>query len=563
LDLAFEELYSNPPKESRAMKQLTFYGKKTVPAAIRKDMWRPFATIAFPVPKSLNFASHKQEDSVAQDVDDELGIPQMKEINIQKLGELAYKKLRELRLLRDYAWRKPDEPIAISKERREGTAEPLEPRLANRRAHKRREAKADAKERREWLMDQRGTSIADLSTAIEQVNDYLLKQTQPLEGVALQRSDKKVREWEKIKELAALASTGEIIRIENELNRWMGNPKKVVKDSRTAKLGPWSLRAERAMLIRAQMAVNIVRSAGIPVELSNPLPKSAGEPSDVENDGNTEMKITTKDHSQLSTQVILPNYSKKFGNVTLNQKWFDLIKAIKRRYDPTFRDSDPWSREDLNERFPIQIFWADLFDRKYTNSWPDNTFHQWIGPRSNRDVYFGAVPPSDHVEGFDISDVERTFLADIKDPNPDELRATDEIKELTELKDRVSQQIEQVGLKMANLKADEWLSKKSQSGPGEEKLEGNSEIQKDVVDINEESAKLETQKEELQSLLQNVQDELDTLEEERNSLKKERQAEITRDIFQGNMGIDDDVIVEEEVEDLDEDEGNLIHEGKN
>jgi hypothetical protein len=30
------------------LKQLTFVGKKTVPAALRKDLWRPMATISFP-----------------------------------------------------------------------------------------------------------------------------------------------------------------------------------------------------------------------------------------------------------------------------------------------------------------------------------------------------------------------------------------------------------------------------------------------------------------------------------------------------------------------------------
>src|ERR1700760_3426435 len=144
------------------MKQLTFYGKKTVTSKLRKDLWRPCATVVFPVPKSLTLASSREDEPVAQDIDDELGIPQINEFNNRRLGELAYKKLRELRVLRDYAWRQPGEPIAVSKERREGTAEPIEPRLANRRAHKRREAKADAKERQQWLMDQQGTSVADL-----------------------------------------------------------------------------------------------------------------------------------------------------------------------------------------------------------------------------------------------------------------------------------------------------------------------------------------------------------------------------------------------------------------
>src|ERR1700761_4782518 len=280
------------------MKQLTFYGKKTVPSKLRKDMWRPFATVVFPVPKSPTLASPKKNDPAVQDVDDELGIPQIKEFNIRKLGVFAYKKLRELRLLRDYAWRQPGEPIAVSKERREGTAEPIEPRLANRRAHKRREAKADAKERRQWLMDQRGTSVADLSTTIEQVNDYLLKHTNPLEGADRKRSDKKVREWEKVKDLAAIANSGEVAKIEKELKIWMKSSKKLAKDSRTARLGPWSLRARRAMLIRAQMAVNMVRSAGIFVEMTNSTLISVEKPLGAEGGMANEWRISTEDQTQ-------------------------------------------------------------------------------------------------------------------------------------------------------------------------------------------------------------------------------------------------------------------------
>jgi hypothetical protein len=83
--------------------------------------------------------------------------------------------------------------------------------------------------------------------------------------------------------------------------------------------------------------------------------------------------------------------------------------------------------------------------------------------------------------------------------------------------------------------------------------------QKGAVETNDEPVKLEAQKEELQTLLQNVQIELDTLEEDLDFSKKERQAEITREILQGNMGVDDDIVVEEEANELDEDEANMDH----
>ncbi|EPS42488.1 hypothetical protein H072_3538 [Dactylellina haptotyla CBS 200.50] len=90
----YQTLYNN-----KAMKQVTFMGKKTVPEAIRKDMWTPFLTASFTNPKT---------------------------------GLKAFQHLRELRKLHETQW---DMELM----------------------------KKPVKERSKILQDQRATSIADLA----------------------------------------------------------------------------------------------------------------------------------------------------------------------------------------------------------------------------------------------------------------------------------------------------------------------------------------------------------------------------------------------------------------
>ncbi|KAH0544360.1 hypothetical protein FGG08_001501 [Glutinoglossum americanum] len=46
-------------RNNASLRQLPFLGKKTVPAALRKDLWQPFATISFPSPFQGLKALHK------------------------------------------------------------------------------------------------------------------------------------------------------------------------------------------------------------------------------------------------------------------------------------------------------------------------------------------------------------------------------------------------------------------------------------------------------------------------------------------------------------------------
>ena len=90
-------------QNNKAMKQITFMGKKSVPAALRKDHWTPFLTASFTNPST---------------------------------GLKAYQHLRELRKLHETQW-----DIELKSKK--------------------------MKERSKILQDQRGNSIADLAAIIK------------------------------------------------------------------------------------------------------------------------------------------------------------------------------------------------------------------------------------------------------------------------------------------------------------------------------------------------------------------------------------------------------------
>ncbi|KAK6533540.1 hypothetical protein TWF694_002478 [Orbilia ellipsospora] len=94
----YQTLYNN-----KAMKQMTFMGKKTVPSALRKDLWSPLLTVSFTNPKT---------------------------------GLKAFQHLRELRKLHETQW---DKELLKKK----------------------------VKERSRILQDQRANSIADLAAVCE------------------------------------------------------------------------------------------------------------------------------------------------------------------------------------------------------------------------------------------------------------------------------------------------------------------------------------------------------------------------------------------------------------
>ncbi|KAL8871302.1 MAG: hypothetical protein Q9174_002836 [Haloplaca sp. 1 TL-2023] len=108
------ECESNDLQNHDALKQIPFLGKKTVPASLRKDLWRPLCHIEFPRPSD---------------------------------GVVAYRRLRELRHLHETRY--PIETIRRIPEM--GRGSPLH----------------STKVRGKILMDQKANSIADMAAVLK------------------------------------------------------------------------------------------------------------------------------------------------------------------------------------------------------------------------------------------------------------------------------------------------------------------------------------------------------------------------------------------------------------
>ncbi|KAF1345762.1 transcriptional regulation of mitochondrial recombination-domain-containing protein [Delphinella strobiligena] len=136
-----------------AISQLPFAGKQTVPRALRKDIWRPLASVSFP------------------------NAPQ---------GLQAYRKLREYRKLQELSWAKP---TIVN-----GGLLDLENPY-----RKQETVRPSPKNRSRLIMDQRANSIADLAAVLRE---------QEAIGLAKERVDAAKRQGEETRareELVTLA----------------------------------------------------------------------------------------------------------------------------------------------------------------------------------------------------------------------------------------------------------------------------------------------------------------------------------------------------------------------
>lgn len=133
--------------QNTLIQQLPYAGKKTIPAGIRKDVWRPLLTVSFPsVPQGLH----------------------------------AYRKLREFRKLHELSW---DKPTVVNN----GLLDLDNPYI---RTEKPRLPK---KERSRMIMDQRANSIADLAAVLRQQEEAgIAKENQEIEKK--EAEEQKVRE---------------------------------------------------------------------------------------------------------------------------------------------------------------------------------------------------------------------------------------------------------------------------------------------------------------------------------------------------------------------------------
>jgi hypothetical protein len=119
--LLYLPLSNHVLQNNQVLQQLTFAGKKTLPAALRKDMWRPLLTATFPSPSQ---------------------------------GLSAFRKLRELRMLHEHNWTHSDPE-----------ARKMPPK----------------KERGYIIMDQKANTIADLAWVLQEQEKLGAKKQQAQE----------------------------------------------------------------------------------------------------------------------------------------------------------------------------------------------------------------------------------------------------------------------------------------------------------------------------------------------------------------------------------------------
>jgi hypothetical protein len=152
-------LYSfYPALEKRHLKQLAFIGKKSVPADIRPDFWKPYCTVTFPTAYQ---------------------------------GLIAYRKLREFRRLHEVSWDK------------------TQPELL----------KFPRKYRIRALMDQKANAVADLAQVLEIQRTQASLMKENIQNLAIRKQEFLAKKWAEIEELAKKAEQGEVARLEPEIKR--------------------------------------------------------------------------------------------------------------------------------------------------------------------------------------------------------------------------------------------------------------------------------------------------------------------------------------------------------
>jgi hypothetical protein len=214
---------------------LTFFGKKTVPAITRVE-------IARPPPPGVEL-DRKQRKRLKKDPIIILKAGTRRDLwqplatvkfARAELAEVAFRKLRDLRLLRDYTWKRLELPAP------------------NNKAHRKR-----------WLQDQLGSSVVDLSTTIDLLNRHLV-----------QTRDTVLKDWEKMQLLAETALNGGLDRLNSVIKiagETVNSEELSTVTKRTAAETILDKQAERYKMLRALKVVDLVRRETGPEALATAL----------------------------------------------------------------------------------------------------------------------------------------------------------------------------------------------------------------------------------------------------------------------------------------------------
>jgi len=374
------------------MKQLAFYGKKTKPRALRRDMWRPFANVRFP--------QGSEED-----------------------GLRAYRVLREFRLLRDYAWREIPHFNPALRDRSEfqdapnfstGYPDIKDGELLPKKQEKVMEMLR--KKRRAWmLMDQRATSVADLAKVLQMREGWVGEREAKAKRKKDTEEKKHVNRWARVERLAALAKGSRMETIEGHLAREQERLEKFKRDNILEKVAETerlvrNLKTARNRLQRAREAVDKVNGVNIPnsrkkhwnqqltslVEaqkqrlsgkiepaLEEPVPKTVEQA--VQNAKQSMLQrlwygSTQEELREQEAESEAPTEKK----TKIIESWSKVRKG-RRKGKKTRQFKEIRVRREIevdNTELPagaIKIKWLDLRNAEWAESWPKDVFHAHMG----------------------------------------------------------------------------------------------------------------------------------------------------------------------------------------
>jgi hypothetical protein len=367
-------------------KQLTYYGKKTVPRALRKDIWHPFATVKFPKPEQ---------------------------------GLLAIQSLREYRKIRDHCWTWKPTPQEIEKAKQD-LRQTGKTELANLNL-------PTKKERQKLLMDQRAYSVADLADVLERQEQLFFEREEAKAKSDVARQAIDDSKWQKILDLAAEARDGGVEKVEAHIlkleERFESTPS--AKRKAKSRSGIMVLKMKRNELTRAREAVDMVEGkAVVPVEKRlrwnqalramvqqrtteqvvplTPAEEAAAAVALTENTPSEALgydaqhlaeDITTTTTSTKSAPQTKPSTPSKAAPQKPKERTPTLNKYGQDTNKPQWRTSThppkkPWAPKkdrtphDIRPEIPessILIQWANMQDAEWAAQWPENTFHEWMG----------------------------------------------------------------------------------------------------------------------------------------------------------------------------------------
>ncbi|KAF2397872.1 hypothetical protein EJ06DRAFT_550834 [Trichodelitschia bisporula] len=321
---------------TRTLKQLTFYGKKTVPAALRRDVWRPYAVVS--LPRAL-----------------------------QPVGLSTYHYLREFRTLRDYCWTWTPPPDS-----EHPTALP------------------SRKDRSRWLMDQRATSVADLAAALTRA--LRVRSHEPARMRHQRAQDR--RAWAELQAWAKRAESEELAIVEKRL-AGLVKEMKGSTDRPRAERRVREVRARRNRLVRAREALAYVD--GKPAERRDRWSKTMrvliakrawGYPAEeVTEEQMAEAVVDSEDG------VIPPAPYEPVRPWTENEEDMEAAVQAQTAAEEAGQAEADAAPEPTVPENAIRIKWTDLRDAEYAAEWPASVYHEWMGIMTRRTRRFTAPKP--------------------------------------------------------------------------------------------------------------------------------------------------------------------------